>query len=95
MDIDGLTRERYNSRFLNVKFHVVLSTPMSYRVNVSLESFTVVNRLHVAIIFRSLANRRKLECLITAERSLTKILNKRGTRVDPCGTPENTEKRDE
>jgi hypothetical protein len=30
MDTVGLTRERYNSRFLNVKFHVVLSTPMLY-----------------------------------------------------------------
>jgi hypothetical protein len=26
---------------------------------------------------------------------LKKILNKRGTRVDPCGTPNNTEKGDE
>jgi hypothetical protein len=33
-----------------------------------------------------------LECLILAERSLIKILNKRGPRVKPCGTPDNTEK---
>jgi hypothetical protein len=26
--------------------------------------------------------------LIIAKRSLTKILNKRGPRVDPCGTPD-------
>jgi hypothetical protein len=50
-DTVGLMRERYNSGFLNVKFHVVLSTPMLYCVNVSLESFTVFNRLYVAINF--------------------------------------------
>jgi hypothetical protein len=27
--------------------------------------------------------------------SLLKILNKRGPRVEPCGTPNNTEKREE
>jgi hypothetical protein len=51
MDTVGLTRERYNSGFLNVKFHVVLSTPMLYRVIVSLESFTLFNRLYDAIHF--------------------------------------------
>jgi hypothetical protein len=44
MDTIGLTRERFNSRFLNVKFHVVL-TPMLYRVNVSLESFSLQETL--------------------------------------------------
>jgi hypothetical protein len=95
MDTVGLTRELYNSRFLNVKFHVVLSTPMLYRVNVSLESFTVFNWLYVAIKFRSSANERNLECLTIAERSLTKILNKRGPRIDHCGAPDNRDKGDE
>jgi hypothetical protein len=45
MDTVGLTRERYNSGFLNVKSDVVASTPMLYRVNVSLDSFTVFSRL--------------------------------------------------
>jgi hypothetical protein len=45
-------------------------------------------------IFRSSANKRNLECLIIADRSLTKILNKRGPRIDPCGAPDNTEKGD-
>jgi hypothetical protein len=52
MDTVGLTRERYNYRFLNVKSHVVLSTPMLYRVNVSLDSFTAFSRLYVAIHFQ-------------------------------------------
>jgi hypothetical protein len=46
-------------------------------------------------IFISSANKRNLECLIIAERSLTEILNKRGPRIDPCGTPDNTGKGDE
>jgi hypothetical protein len=46
-------------------------------------------------IFGSSVNKRNLECLIIAERSLTKMLNKRGPRVDPCGTPDNTKKGDE
>jgi hypothetical protein len=46
-------------------------------------------------IFKSSANKRNFGCLIRAERSLTKILNKRGPRVDPCVTPDNTEKGDE
>jgi hypothetical protein len=68
MDTVGLTRDRYNSRFLNVKFHVVLSTPVLYRVNVSLDSFTV-NRLYVAINFEISANKRNLECLIITDYS--------------------------
>jgi hypothetical protein len=74
---------------------VVLSTPKLYGVNVSLEGFTVFNRFYVAIKFRSSANKRNLECLIISERSLRKILKKRGPRVDPCDTPDNTEKGDE
>jgi hypothetical protein len=46
-------------------------------------------------IFRSSANKRNLECLIIAERSLTKILYKRGPRVESRYTPDNTEKGDE
>jgi hypothetical protein len=36
-----------------------------------------------------------LKSFIAAERPLTKILNKTGQRVDPCVTPEKTEKGDE
>jgi hypothetical protein len=36
-----------------------------------------------------------LECLILAERSLIKILNKRDPRIDFWKTPENTEKGEE
>jgi hypothetical protein len=46
-------------------------------------------------IFKSSTNKRNLECLIISERSLTKILKKRGPRVNPCGAPDNTEKGDE
>jgi hypothetical protein len=52
MDTVGLTRERCNSHFLNFKLHVVLSTPMLYRGNISLESFVVFNRLYIVIHFQ-------------------------------------------
>jgi hypothetical protein len=44
----GLARERYNFSFLDVKFRVILSIPPLYRLNVSLNSFTILNRLYVS-----------------------------------------------
>jgi hypothetical protein len=48
----------------------------------------VHNLQQTVYIFRSPAYKRNLELLILPERSLIKMLNKRGPRVDPCGSPD-------
>jgi hypothetical protein len=46
-------------------------------------------------VFKSYANNRNLEYLILVERSLIKVLNKRGPKVGTCGTFDNKKKGEE
>jgi hypothetical protein len=48
----GPTCERYNYSFLNVKFHMVFTTPLLYQNYISLKRFTIFNRLYVSIYFQ-------------------------------------------
>jgi hypothetical protein len=46
-------------------------------------------------IFRSSANNRNFESFVLTDRLLIEILNKRRTRIEVCGTLNNTEKGEE
>jgi hypothetical protein len=95
MDTVVLHVEGYNFSFLNVEFHTVFATPLSYCINATWRTLQSSAYFMFRQIFRSSANKRNLEWFILSERSLIKLLNKRDPSVEPWGTPDNTEKGEE
>lgn len=89
----GLTHKKNNFSFIDVELHTVFATPLSYCISVNLKSFTVFRRLYVSIDFQIISKYEKFWVVNYSRKSLIKMLNKWGPKMEPYSTPDNTQKK--